>query len=96
MDVIEHLIMCLAEEAGEIVQAAGKTGRFGPSDKPPGGGLPNNEYIVAEVNDLLSVLELLQEEGMSLPGIGNRTAIDKKKEKVKRFMDYANECGRLI
>ena len=95
MNKVEHLYMCVAEECGEITQAAGKSGRFGYDDYPPGGGLPNNEYLVREVNDLLGVLELLEEEGIPLPGVGDRAMIEEKKAKVKRFMEYARTRSTL-
>ena len=96
MNKIEHLLLCVAEEGGEITQAAGKAGRFGLSDSPPNGGLPNNEYLVREVNDLLGVLELLQEHGVPLPGIGDREMIEAKKAKVTHFMTYATQRGTLM
>jgi hypothetical protein len=95
MNVIEHLLTCAAEESAEVGQAAGKALRFGLRDSPPSGGLPNNLYIVRETNDLLAILEMLQEQGVDLPGIGNRDAINEKKEKVKRFMTYAKDRGTL-
>ncbi len=95
MNTIEHLFMCVAEEGGEITQAAGKAGRFGASSQYPDGGRQNSEYLVREVNDLLGVLEMLQEEGVLLPGIGDRAAIDEKKLKLRKFMEYAKERSTL-
>lgn len=96
MNIVEHLLLCLAEEAGEVAQAAGKAGRFGMYDAPPSGGLQNNEYIVCEVNDVLAILELLQQYGVYLSGVGNRSAINEKKRKVLQFMAYAESRGTLI
>ena len=93
MDKIHYLLMCLMEECGEISQAAGKVGRFGISSKPPNGGLPNNEYLVLEINDFLGVLELLKEEGVDLSGIGNREAIEMKKKKLLHFMELSKNLG---
>ena len=96
MNKIEHLLMCVAEEAGEVAQAAGKSGRFGVTDSHPKRDMvPNNEYLVKEVNDLLAVLEMLIESGVPLHGIGNREDIEAKKHKVLHFMEYARERGTL-
>lgn len=86
---ISHLLYCLAEEAGEIAQIAGKTGRFGPYSTNPTNdtGLRNVDYMAAEVNDLLAVVEMLQEAGVDIPGIGDRQAIEHKKAKVRRYME---------
>lgn len=51
----------LAEEAGEVVQAVCKILRHGYESEPPGGGLPNREYLAREVGDLLGVLDLMVE-----------------------------------
>jgi len=87
MNKIEHLLLCLAEEAGEVVQAAGKAGRFGLNDQPSPDKLSNNEYIVREVNDVLAILELLKEEGVDLQGIGRHLDIQLKKEKNEKNDD---------
>lgn len=96
MNIVEHLFLCAAEEGGEITQAAGKAGRFGAFDVPPSGGVPNNEYLVREVNDLLGVLEMLQEQGIPLIGIGDRSAIEAKKEKLRTFISYAIGLGTVL
>lgn len=52
MNKLEYLLGCLAEEGGEIVQAACKANRFGLYDKHPKRGDTTNEQdIVAEFND---------------------------------------------
>lgn len=96
MNKTEHLLTCLAEECAEVGQAAAKALRFGIDDMPPNGGLPNNEYIVREMNDVLAIIELLRGHGIELNGIGYRVAIDEKKAKVERFMEYAEERGTLV
>lgn len=95
MNKTEYLLMCASEECGEIIQAIGKIGRFGEDDCHPEGGLLNNEHLVKEVNDLLGVLELLEENGVSLRGIGCRIDIDEKKSKVERWMKYSRKCENL-
>lgn len=95
MNKTEYLLMCASEECGEIIQAIGKIGRFGETAYHPEIGIPNNKQLVKEVNDLLGVLELLKENGVSLRGIGCRIDIDEKKSKVERWMKYSRKCGIL-
>lgn len=95
MNTIEHLLACLAEEGGEIAQAAGKAGRFGLQDTNPSDGISNQDRLVQEINDALSVAELLQEEGVEMLGVGDRAAIEAKKAKVRRYMAYARDRGTL-
>jgi hypothetical protein len=92
MNITEHLLMCIAEESGEIAQIAGKAGRFGLADHhPKTDNVPNVDLLVAEINDLLAVAEML-----GLEGIGDRSAIDRKKARVLTFMHYARERGALL
>lgn len=96
MNAIEYLLTCLAEEAGEVVQAACKAGRFGVTDAHPDRNLlPNNEYIVRELNDQLAVVEMLRDAGVPLPGIGDRAAINAKKQRVLEYMEYSVKRGKL-
>lgn len=95
MTKTEYLFLCLAEEGGELTQAAGKAGRFGATDRPPGGGLRNDDHVVHEINDVLAVVELLEEQGVDLAGVGDRQAIEQKKAKVLRFMHFSERRGVL-
>jgi NTP pyrophosphatase (non-canonical NTP hydrolase) len=95
MNIHEHLLTCLAEESGEIAQAAHKALRFGIDDGYPGTERTNRRDIVQEVNDLIGVLELLCENGIRLDGLLDREAIEAKKTKVKKYMEYAVERGCL-
>lgn len=61
----EHFLACLAEEAGEVVQAVGKILRFGLDDKhPKTGDVPNRELLAREIDDLIGVARLLRMEGL--------------------------------
>lgn len=92
MNKQEHLLACLAEECAEIQQAVGKALRFGI----------NNDYrettpaedIARECCDLLAVIELLEEAGIIKKAATNE-AIQRKKEKVKAYMEYAKNYGTL-
>ncbi len=94
MNVTEHLFDCLAEEGGEVVQAAMKVNRFHPDGCYPD-GRGNIEVVIAELNDLYAVVELLIERGIELPGLGDRDAIEAKKKKVASMMLVAVSRGSL-
>lgn len=98
MNDLEYYLVCGAEEAGEVAQCFTKILRFGPDSVNPLLEQPsptNTEDLVLEVNDILAILELLQENGLVLNGLGNREAIEKKKAKVKRLMSYDIDRGIL-
>lgn len=93
----EHLLMCLAEEAGEIVQACAKALRFGLDDGYPGTNRTNAWDISNESTDLMAVLEVLHEHGdleWLLPDCAKR--MEAKKAKVREFMEYARKRGTLM
>ena len=97
MDKQQHLLACVAEEAGEIAQVCGKALRFGLlSDYT---GTTNEKLLLKEVMDLLAVLEM-----MVAAGVLNSDAIsaedctkhtDAKKAKVEKYMECARAQGIL-
>jgi NTP pyrophosphatase (non-canonical NTP hydrolase) len=94
----EHLLACLAEEAGEIVQAVGKALRFGLQDGYPGTSRTNEQDIKDECNQLLAVFEMLKCDVFKMADDEiSRTAktIDKKQKKVLEYMEYAEKTGAL-
>lgn len=60
MNRLEHLLATLGEEAAEIVQEAHKCQRFGIHNHFE--GRPNGDYLLTEVIQLLTVLEMVLEE----------------------------------
>lgn len=97
MNVTEHLLQCLAEEAAEVVIDASKSNRFGLDDRnvlnPT--GPDNRARLIAEINDFFAVVELCQAEGILPPNLIDRAAIEAKKDKVQKFMIYASDRGAL-
>lgn len=93
MNVTEHLLTCLAEEGGELTQAATKSLRFGLQDIGPGLEQTNKERLEAEIADLLGVVELLQQ--YRIIGAISENAIAQKRVKVRTYMDYAVKVGTL-
>ncbi len=94
MNRIEHLLTILAEECTEVGQRASKAIRFSPEEVQPSQDLTNAQRIVYEFNDIIAIMEMLKEEGV-INLIEDRTMIDKKKEKVEKFLLYSKECGTL-
>ena len=93
----EHLLACLAEECDEVGQRAMKGLRFTLCDVQPGQGLNNAERLNYEIVDLLTVIEMLWEEGI-LPevGLGLRAVMGAaKKVKIEKYMEYAHLVGAL-
>lgn len=62
----DYLLTCLMEECAELAQAASKAIRFGLSDHNPETGIKNIEQLEMEFNDLLGIIELLNDHGVSV------------------------------
>jgi len=102
MNATEHLMVCGGEEANEVATAAlsvakalSKVLRFGVNDLNPERGVTAVQHLVAELNDLQGVVELLQEAGVELLGLHDRGAIDAKKRKVRKYMGISQDNGML-
>lgn len=78
------------EEAGEVIQAASKIGRFGENDNWPGYG-NNIEVLEHEYNDILAVIEELKERGIVLSVKPEK--ITAKREKLKDMLNYSRSLG---
>lgn len=94
MNSIEHIVACVAEEGNEVGQACMKILRFALQGNYPD-GTSNIEALVRELNDLQGAVELLQDYGVELPGLGNRVAVEAKKKKILDHMKLARERGAL-
>lgn len=92
MTKIEYLLQCLSEECAEVIQACSKANRFGLDSTYRG---PSNlELLNGEISDLLGVIEILKEYGIDINS-NDIEAINLKKEKVQRFMEYSKNIGIL-
>lgn len=103
MTKTEHILATLAEECAEVAQATSKALRFG-LDEPEvniarytGKGRNNRERIADEVADMVGVIEMLTELGITeiAEGLTDRERIDAKKAKVAYFLQYAIEQGAV-
>jgi superfamily II helicase len=94
MNRTEHLLACLAEECTEVGQRALKAQRFGVSEIQPGQTLDNFERMFMEFTDLCAVMEMLQKE-IGVRRLVRMPEVDAKKEKVEKYMLYAESQGAL-
>lgn len=109
MNTQEHLTVCASEEAGEVAEIAFEIGkvalkfskdlhkalRFGFGDTDPASGKTKLEMLVAELNDLQACVEMLQENGVVLVGLGDQNAIAQKKARVNFYMKTAAKLGTI-
>lgn len=59
----QYLICKLQEEAAEVIQAVSKINRFGETNKHPDRTTTNKQELVAELEDFLAILAVLEQLG---------------------------------
>lgn len=91
MTEADHLLLKLMEECNEVAQRASKAIQFGMDEVEPEKAEDNRTRLIGEFIDLLAVWEMLESLGVvSMPAHDHfRRAITDKKQKVKRFRQYA-------
>jgi len=93
----QHLLIKMMEECGEVTQAASKVLLFGAGDAYKD-GVPNTDSLLVEMNDLFTLMAMVQAE-LKLDtndlGFTSVTRTKQKMEKVEKFMGYARERGIL-
>jgi len=95
MNLEEYLFNRLGEEAAEVVQGATKILSFGSEHRVPSNRMAANDYLVAEINDILGVADFLKECGIELFGIGKPQAREAKIQKIITYMQVSIDAGRL-
>ena len=93
MNHTEHLLTCLSEECLEVAKDISKSNRFGLSDRNPLNpkGMTNQQRIIRELNDLMAVISILEDEGLLPKDWQSASLQTEKRDKVRRFMDYARK-----
>lgn len=91
------LLSCLAEECAEVQKEVSKILRFGFNGCNP--FIENNETniekLILEIRDVLSIIELLQENNIiKNEDINNQELINKKKEKVLKYMEITKSLNK--
>lgn len=94
MNLEQHLLLKLSEEASEISQIASKAIQFGLINVEPSTGKFNIDRIKEEINDLLGVIELLNNT-ISFGFSPDEKAIEAKGLKVIRYLEDSIRLGRV-
>lgn len=97
MNITEHLLTCLAEEAAEVAQDCCKSLRFGLDDRNVNDphGPTNRQRLLVELNQLVAVINMLVDRGV-LPWAWQDANVQREKiYKVREFMIYATGVGAL-
>ncbi len=87
----EHLLTILGEECSELHKVCCKTLRFGEQDMYTGES--KIDWLNAEFNDILAMVEMLKKEGIVIKR--DESAIAKKILKVEKYLLVSKEKGTL-
>jgi len=90
---IQYLLVCLAEECAEVQKEVTKGLRFGLYDVWEGNPTPI-ENLIHEYYDLVGVWEMLKEV-VAFPKVNPEQLIQRKKDKILEYMEYARKAGAL-
>ena len=82
MNQKDLLLVCLCEEASEVIQASAKIQRFG--DRSP--DYDNLAQLKVELNDFMAVILTLEEEGYFGTPILDEKLIEAKRKKIKHYL----------
>lgn len=94
MTRMQYLLSKLAEEASEVAQAAIKAQIFGVHERYV--AEPTNiERVSIEFNDMLSIIDMINEEIGGLCITVNPQQIENKKTKVEHYMEFSRSLGLL-
>lgn len=85
----EQLLWILAEECAEVAQRASKAARFGLLEVQPEQDKNNLQRLIYELNDLVSVADMLEPMWM------DDNMIEAKRRKVEKYLAYSVTCGTL-
>lgn len=99
MNETEYLLTCLSEECAEVAHRVSKALRFGLKEKQKDQEKTNAERICDEFVDLMALMEMLSWPLGALIAQGTSPywddRIEVKKEKVRRYLEYAKKCGTV-
>jgi hypothetical protein len=97
MNRAEYMLTLLMEECAEVSQRASKCLRFGMKDTQPDHELNNTSRLLHEVIDVLTILEMMTEEGL-LPEPENvdvRGLSAEKRERLATYFKLSQDLGCL-
>jgi len=93
----EFYFLKLAEECAEVAQRASKLLQFGPDEVQEGQGENNLQRLRGELNDLLSIVEILESE-YDLPRPSEEEMVVHylaKREKLAKYLALSEKLGRV-
>lgn len=92
----EQLLIILAEECSEVIKDVTKSLRFGLDDINPSDNhnKTNRENISNELCDLIAVAKMLLNEGY-IDDYLDDVKIEKKQNKVEKYLNYSKDVGTL-
>lgn len=91
----QYLLICLIEEAAEVVQASCKALRFGLDEIYRPIAKTNRERIVDELTDLHATMEVCQSIDVLPPRfpLCDSGAVFQKKMRIREWADYSRKLG---
>ena len=96
MNRLEHLLTCISEESGEVVQAVGKIQRFSLTEQYPDTDITNWQQLKTEMIQLVAVYQMVCDEiGDEKAKLFDWDLMQEKKNKVIQYMNYAKQTGAL-
>lgn len=92
----QFLLTLLSEECAEVAQRCSKSIRFGLDEIQEGQAKNNQERLVEELRDLMTILHLLRKEGY-LNSLAVLNKIDSSRiVKIDLFYKYSKELNKVI
>lgn len=92
MNEQQYLLIKMAEEASEITHIALKTAQFGMDSSETPQSLTNYQALHKELNDLLSIVSLLN-TNYEFNFHPSKTAILEKQNKVQKYKEISASLG---
>lgn len=98
MTLRQFYLAKLAEECQEVAQRALKSMQFGPEEIQPSQSLTNSQRLCDEVQDLLTVLSLVESRTSDISSVvfeeRVRASVNKR-AKVQKYLEYSQSIGAV-
>jgi hypothetical protein len=91
MNRIEYLMLCLAEELGEVQKESLKCLRFTLDKKESEDAASNFERLQTEWSEVVAIVELLNEEGIRIRT--SSAVIESKKIRTEHYYELSRKFG---
>lgn len=98
MTLRQFYLTKLAEECSEVSQRALKSMQFGEHEFQPGQNESNRARLTGEVLDLLSVIQILEEETSDIVEITDgllEEHLRNKRNKIKKYLELSQNLGMV-